>query len=183
MINEHDITKLILDKIRSSKLLREFEEPTQPEDEKVETQKIKEISFIDSNGDLSPNIPENMKSYWDGDQSEKRKFMDGVSPNVSFSNFTITPKTSSFEGDVSLIGTLNDFGIGFSMNKKQDLGLRITTTPPQSTPDTADQDILAGNVKVTPELIKLITKLNGYYQNWYKEWATKLNTENFGNNN
>jgi hypothetical protein len=23
--------------------------------------------------------------------------------------------------------------------------------------------------------------LNGYYGNWYKEWATKLNTENFGN--
>jgi hypothetical protein len=24
-----------------------------------------------------------------------------------------------------------------------------------------------------------LTKLNGYYENWYKDWSEKLNTENF----
>jgi hypothetical protein len=101
---------------------------------------------------------------------------------VSFTSFSITPKSNGNEGDVKLTGVLNDFGIGFSMNKKQDLGLRITTSPSTtSQPGVTGEGLSSTDVKLTPELIAMLNRLNGYYENWYKEWATKLNTENFGN--
>jgi hypothetical protein len=184
MINEHDMTKSMLDKMRST-LLREVNNPseTMGEPQSNDTASApKEIVFIDGNGNLNSDLPANMKVYWDGTESEKKKFMDGVSPNVTFTSFSITPKDGGDEGDVKLSGVLNDFGIGFVMNKKQNLGLRITTTPPKvSQPGVSGEGLSSGDVKLTPELIGLLNKLNGYYENWYKEWATKLNTENFGN--
>jgi hypothetical protein len=57
------------------------------------------------------------------------------------------------------------------MNKRQDYGLTITTAPTNTTSLT--------DVKLNSDLINLLTKLNGYYDNWYKDWSEKLNTENF----
>lgn len=190
MINEHDMTKSMIDKMKST-LLREFVNQPQgqnPEysESDVETNepetKIKEINFLDGNGNLNSDVPENMKVYWEGTESEKKKFMDGVSPDVTFTSFVITPKAGGDEGNVKLTGVLNNVSIGFSMNKKQDLGLMITTAPAKTTqPGVSGQGLSSTDVKLTPELIGLLNKLNGYYENWYKEWATKLNTENFGN--
>jgi hypothetical protein len=180
MVNEHDMTKTMIDKVRA--IIRENEGMNQQQDQTMVDTKIKEISFLDDAGNLKNDIPSNMRVYWDGNDSEKKKFMDGVSPNVTFTSFSITPKTSGDEGDVKLNGVLNDFGIGFTMNKKQDMGLRITTTPSKSNqPGVSGEALSSTDVKLTPDLINMLTKLNGYYQNWYKEWATKLNTENFSN--
>lgn len=181
MINEHDITKSMINKLRSINTLNE-NESTNNDTENTNKSEIREISFLDGNGNLKNDVPPNMRVYWDGTESEKKKFMDGVSPNVSFTSFSITPKSGGDEGDVKLTGVLNDFGIGFSMNKKQDFGLRITTTP-QTTGQqgVTGQGLSTSDVKVTPELINMLNRLNGYYGNWYKEWATKLNTENFTN--
>lgn len=190
MINEHDMTKSMIDKMKST-LLREFvnqpknQDPGYTETD-VETSEpkteIKEISFLDDNGNLRSDVPENMKVYWEGTESEKKKFMDGVTPDVTFTSFSITPKVGGDEGDVKITGVLNNVGIGFSMNKKQNIGLMITTAPTKTSQDgVSGQGLSASDVKLTPELIGLLNKLNGYYENWYKEWATKLNTENFGN--
>jgi hypothetical protein len=180
MINEHDMTKSMIDKVRS--IIRENEVTGVEPNQEVNNGGIKEISFLDDSGNLKSDVPSNMRVYWDGTESEKKKFMDGVSPNVSFSSFSITPKSDGGEGDVKLNGVLNDFGIRFTMNKKQDMGLRISTTAPTTNQDGVSGQALAStDVKLTPELISMLTKLNGYYQNWYKEWATRLNTENFGN--
>lgn len=190
MINEHDMTKSMIDKMKST-LLREFVNQPQNQDSSytetdVETNEpkteIKEINFLDNNGNLRPDVPENMKVYWDGTESEKKKFMDGVTPDVTFTSFSITPKAGGDEGDVKITGVLNNVGIGFSMNKKQNVGLMITTAPAKTSQSgVSGQGLSTSDVKLTPELIGLLNKLNGYYENWYKEWATKLNTENFGN--
>lgn len=183
MINEHDMTKSMIDKVRSIMILKENETgvPT-TNNQEPENVEIREISFLDDSGNLKSDVPENMRVYWDGTESEKKKFMDGVSPNVSFTSFSITPKSNGNEGDVKLTGVLNDFGIGFSMNKRQDLGLRITTSPAKTNqPGVTGEGFSPTDVKLTPELIGMLNRLNGYYENWYKEWATKLNTENFGN--
>ena len=82
MINEHDMTKSMIDKMKST-LLREFVNQPQNQDpgytetdvEAIEPKtEIKEISFLDDNGNLRPDVPENMKVYWDGTESEKKKF-------------------------------------------------------------------------------------------------------------
>ena len=184
------MTKSMIDKMKST-LLREFVNQPQSQDPgysetDVETNEpeteIKEINFLDDNGNLKSDVPENMKVYWEGTESEKKKFMDGVSPDVTFTSFSITPKSGGDEGDVKLTGVLNNVGMGFSMNKKQNTGLMITTAPAKtSQPGVSGQGLSSTDVKLTPELIGLLNKLNGYYENWYKEWATKLNTENFGN--
>jgi hypothetical protein len=181
MINEHDMTKSMIDKVRSIMILKE-NETGMVNNQEPENVEIREILFLDDSGNLKSDVPENMRVYWDGTESEKKKFMDGVSPNVSFTSFSITPKSNGNEGDVKLTGVLNDFGIGFSMNKKQDLGLRITTSPAATNqPGVTGGGLSSADVKLTPEVIVMLNKLNGYYENWYKEWAAKLNTENFGN--
>jgi hypothetical protein len=169
MINEHDITKSMINRIR---LIREdISQETTPEKIEDETKPEREIQFLDGNGNLNQNVPENMRVYWEGTESEKRKFMSGVSPDVTFTQFSITPKSGMNEGDVKLSGILNKYGVGFIMNKRQDYGLTITTAPTNATSLT--------DVKLNSDLIGLLTKLNGYYENWYKDWSEKLNTENF----
>jgi hypothetical protein len=169
MINEHDITKSMINRIR---LIREdISQETTPKEREAETKPELEIQFLDGNGNLNQNIPENMRVYWEGTESEKRKFMSGVSPDVTFTQFSITPKSGMNEGDVKLSGILNKYGVGFIMNKRQDYGLTITTAPTNTTSLT--------DVKLNSDLINLLTKLNGYYDNWYKDWSEKLNTENF----
>ena len=169
MINEHDITKSMINRIR---LIREdISQETTPEEREAETKPEREIQFLDGNGNLNQNVPENMRVYWEGTESEKRKFMSGVSPDVTFTQFSITPKSGMNEGDVKLSGILNKYGVGFIMNKRQDYGLTITTAPTNTTSLT--------DVKLNSDLINLLTKLNGYYDNWYKDWSEKLNTENF----
>lgn len=170
MINEHDITKSMINRIR---LIREDvsnqmnSELSAPEEAKPE----KEVEFLDDKGNLNPNIPDNMMLYWEGPESEQEKFIEMISPDVTFTQFSITPKSGMNEGDVKLSGVLNKYNIGFTMNKRQDYGLTITTAPKNTTSST--------DVKLNSDLIGLLTKLNGYYENWYGDWAKKLNTENF----
>jgi len=63
-------------------------------------------------------------------------------------------------------GKLNALGVEFTMNKEDDLGLRIKTPI---------------DVKLTNDAMETLRKLMGYFENWQKEWAIKLNEENFGN--
>ena len=98
--------------------------------------------------------------------------MDRVSSDVSFTDFEITPKSGSNEGDVKMSGKLNAYDIGFTMNKNASLGLLITT---------AIEGAQSSKVKLDDTVIKTLNSLNNYYQIWYKDWSEKLENENFKN--
>lgn len=133
-LNEHDMTKKMMDVIRSGKLLMENED----------------------DDTISP--ASNDPAYAD----EVKKIMDAVDPRVQVSKFKIYPN----DRDVQFEGRL-DSGINFFMSTKA-MKLSISIT------DESGQPM---KIYLDNELIATIQKLNGYYENWVREWATKLNTE------
>lgn len=94
--------------------------------------------------------------------SELKKISDTVDPRIQVTKFKIYPK----DRDVQFEGRL-DSGINFFMSTKA-MKLVISITD--------DQD-RALKIFVDSDLISSIQKLNGYYENWTREWAQKLNTE------
>ena len=119
---------------------------------------IEEIKILE-NGNIVSDKP-GMTQYWD---EEKTKFLQSITNGVTFKDFIITPKTNTFEGNVILSGKLDGYDANFTMNKDQTAGLRITTNDTQ----------------LNDDFMELLKKLKGYYDNWQKEWANKLQTENF----
>ena len=161
MINEHDITKAMLNTVRG--IIRENEtmQPQMGAQAQAEEQPTNEIVIL-KNGEPQ-QVSAGMRTYWDGADGEKNKFMQSVTNDVTFSNFTITPKTATGGGDVMISGKFDSNDVDFTMYKDQTLGLRIS----------------ANDTQINGDLMELLRKLNGYYDNWQKEWASKLNTENF----
>jgi len=167
IINEHDLTKKMLDTIRGINLIKEAEE---------------------SGDTISPA---------EGDQvynDEAKKIADTVDPRVQITKFKIYPK----DRDVQFEGRL-DSGINFSMSTKA-MKLSISITENENneillksfeklknsnllTPEEESElakKIQSGtpkNIFVDKDLLATLQKLNGYYENWTREWATKLNTE------
>ena len=134
-INEHDLTKKMLDTIRGINLIKEAEE----------------------GGDvISP--AEGDQVYTD----EAKKIADTLDPRVQITKFKIYPK----DRDVQFEGRL-DSGINFAMSTKA-MKLSISITDENGGPK---------NIFVDKDLLATLQKLNGYYENWSREWATKLNTE------
>jgi hypothetical protein len=93
---------------------------------------------------------------------EAKKISDTVDPRVQILKFKIYPK----DRDVQFEGRL-DAGINFFMSTKA-MKLSISITDPNGN---------AMKIYVDNELIATIQKLNGFYENWTREWAQKLNTE------
>ena len=135
IINEHDITKKMLDTVRNHKMLTESEE---------------------GNDVITPS--ENDEAYTE----EAKKLADTVDPRVQITKFKIYPK----DRDVQFDGRL-DSGINFSMSTKA-MKLSISITDENGNPK---------QIFVDKELLATLQKLNGYYENWTREWAQKLNTE------
>ena len=170
MINEYDMTKSMLDTMRSIKLVREVVEPNQPNqpEQPMDAESKTEEIIILKNGE-EQNVEGSVSGFW---KADKESFMQTVSSDVRFTSFSITPKSGANEGDVKMTGILDAYDIGFSMNKNASLGLVITTAPEGSQ---------SSNVKLDENVMKTLSALYKYYQNWYKDWSTKLNTENFTN--
>jgi len=134
-INEHDLTKKMIDTLRGKNLLKEGDE---------------------GNDVISPT---------DGDDTfndEAKKLGDTVDPRVQITKFKIYPK----DRDVQLDGRL-DMGINFNMSVKA-MKLSISIT---------EDNGKAKSIFVDKDLLLTLQKLNGYYENWTREWAQKLNTE------
>jgi len=93
---------------------------------------------------------------------EIKKIADTVDPRVQITKFKIYPN----DRDVQFEGRL-DSGINFSMSTKA-MKLSISIT---------DENGRAKNIFVDKDLLATLQKLNGYYENWTREWAQKLNTE------
>lgn len=133
-INEHDMTKRMMEVMRGGFLREETE----------------------SNDVITPapNSPE----YKD----EAKKLADSVDPRVQITKFKIYPRDRNVEFEGRL-----DSGINFFMST-QAMKLSISVT------DTEGQAI---KIYVDNELLATLQKLNGYYQNWSREWAQKLATD------
>lgn len=95
-------------------------------------------------------------------QDEVKKIGDSVDPRIQVTKFKIYP----MDRDVQFEGRL-DSGINFFMSTKA-MKLSISIT---------DENGVASKIYLDAELISTIQKLNGYYENWTREWAQKLNTE------
>lgn len=93
---------------------------------------------------------------------EVKKMMDAVDPRLQILKFKIYPndRNVQFEGRL-------DSGINFFMSTKA-MKLSISIT---------DDKGEAMKVYLDSELIQTIQKLNGYYENWVREWAQKLAVE------
>jgi len=133
-VNEHDVTKKILDILRNNVI--------------TENDEDKDV--------ISPTPQDSVYV------EEVKKISDTVDPRVQITKFKIYPK----DRDVQLEGRL-DAGINFFMSTKS-MKLSISIT---------DQNGKATKLYVDNELISMIQKLNGFYENWTREWAQKLNTE------
>ncbi len=169
MINEHDMTKSMIDTMRSVKLVRESVEPNQAEQSMgMNNEQAPQEIIILKNGE-EQNVEGSISGFW---KSDKESFMQTVSSDVRFTSFSITPKSGANEGDVKMTGILDAYDIGFSMNKNASLGLVITTAP---------EGAQSSDIKLDENVMKTLSALYKYYQNWYKDWSTKLNTENFTN--
>ena len=89
--------------------------------------------------------------------AEKKSFMDTVSAKVDFRGFKIYRK----ERNVIFSGKMQDMsGLEWVMRLRSDDGLTITVE----------------NLKIDNDTITVLNKLNGFYTNWSKAWATKINT-------
>lgn len=135
MINEHDLTKKMLDTLRVKSLITEADEG-------------KDV--------ITPSEKDEVYT------SELKKISDTVDPRIQISKFKIYPK----DRDVQFEGRL-DSGINFFMSTKA-MKLSISITDESGAPK---------QIFIDNQLIDTIKKLNGFYENWTKEWAEKLNTE------
>lgn len=133
-LNEHDLTKKMIDVLRNRQVLLEVEE--------------KDV--------VTPSEEDN--EY----KEEVKKISDSVDPRVQITKFKIYPR----DRDVQFEGRL-DSGINFFMSTKA-MKLSISITDENGNPT---------RIYLDKELISVIQKLNGFYENWTREWAQKLNTE------
>jgi hypothetical protein len=163
------MTKSMIDTMRSVKLVRESVEPNQAEQSMgMNNEQSPQEIIILKNGE-EQNVEGSISGFW---KADKESFMQTVSSDVRFTSFSITPKSGANEGDVKMTGILDAYDIGFSMNKNASLGLVITTAP---------EGAQSSDIKLDENVMKTLSALYKYYQNWYKDWSTKLNTENFTN--
>lgn len=134
LLNEHDITKKMMDVMRNNKinLIRESDDEITPQ----------------------PND----SVYKD----EVKKIMDTVDPRVQITRFKIYPR----DREVQFNGKL-DSGVNFFMSLKA-MKLSISIS------DDGDK---ATRIYLDDELIDSFRKLNGYYENWVREWSQKLLTD------
>ena len=161
MINEHDLTKKMLNTIRNNaNMLRENEDlTTPPEKPEPITQESGREIYVVKDGKKEN---ESLLSYFNEDSNE---FMSRI-PDVTFYNYLITPREGTNPGDIMMSGKLNATGIEFTMNKEDSLGLRIKTPI---------------DIRLNNDVMETFKKLIGFFENWQKEWAIKLNEENFSN--
>ena len=95
-------------------------------------------------------------------KDEAKKIADAVDPRVQITKFKIYPR----DRDVQFEGRL-DFGLNFFMSTKAgEVSISIT-----------DESGNSKQIYLKKDVMDAINKLNSFYQNWFRDWAEKLNTE------
>lgn len=89
---------------------------------------------------------------------EEDKFRETVSPKVQFTVFNIYPDDNNvvFGGKF-----MNLNGLEWQLTLEEDNGIFLNCE----------------GLQLTPQVLNILQKLNGYYENWSEEWAEKLGKE------
>lgn len=169
MSDEHEITKMILETMRlktseHKRLIRENEEMGTPSSSAISGAVEAETASVEAETEETEEMGAEVDTEQDSEASaevsgqevkdEESKFMDTVTPRVTFESFKVYPDASN----VTFNGKF-DNEIEWQMSKVD--GLFVN----------------AANIELDDEVLELLKKLNGYYQNWSDEWSKKLNTE------
>jgi hypothetical protein len=149
---EHDVTKQMLETLRSGKrLITELEEVSGEMNPAMGDAPMTDNSTSEVASESEDLSPDELKK-------QQSSFMENVSPKVEFRDFKIYRK----ERNVVFSGVFQDLGgLEWVMSLKDSDGLNITVQ----------------SLKIDNDTIKVMNALYGFYKNWSKEWAVKLNTE------
>jgi hypothetical protein len=149
ILEEHDMTKKMLDTIRGGRLITEVEEVSGGLDTPV-------TNDVSNTQQAQPSESEDLNP--DELRKLEKAFMDSVSPKVEFKEFKIYRK----ERNAVFSGVFQDLGgMEWVMSLKDSDGLNIS----------------AESLKLDDTAIKTLHSLYGFYKNWSKEWSVKLHTE------
>ena len=148
-INEHDMTKKMMDIIRGgykSRLITEADEQNQAA--------TPQIDLSSDAGDQKDTITPKRGDYVFND--EYKKLSEIVDPSAEITNFKIYPvdKNAIIEGNI-----LSNRA-QFKMELKED-EVKIDT----------------GTIGLNDDNNEILKKLQGYFKNWKNEWSKKITTE------
>lgn len=165
MINEHDMTKKMMETVKSGKhLINEFKGAPNLDIDKKDTDDSETINSPDQSVDVAKNIIDTGDSdgviQLTGDErkSEEDKFRDTIDNSARFDVFNIYPNVNNvvFGGKIQGMN-----GLEFQFTLEDTNGFYIT----------------GNNIQVTDDVARKITQMKGYYDNWRDEWFEKLATE------
>jgi hypothetical protein len=148
-INEHDMTKKMMDIIRGgykSRLITEAEE----ENQTAEPQTGLSPDAGDQKDTITPKKGDAVFN------DEYKKLSEIVDPSVEITNFKIYPvdKNAIIEGNI--------------LNNRAQFKLELSE-------DEAKVD--TGTIGLNDDNNEILKKLQGYFKNWKNEWSKKITTE------
>ena len=161
-INEHDMTKKMMDIIRggfNKKIIKEAEEELLPVEDGVETEttEVNDADFSLKQGD----------SRFD---KVLKQLQDTVDPRIEITNFKVyisydKKNNSLVDRNIVVEGTLlkqqaKDSGIKFRMELNND-SIQLTQS----------------DVELSDDTNEALQKLRGYFENWVREWAKEFRDE------
>lgn len=169
-INEHDMTKAMLDRIRNGNNASMMNESVEQNNVKSEPEELNEHDMTKAmlntirNSNLNENVSRSggllTENYGNNDVvkveedelgEEAAKLRDMVG-GVDLKLYEVYPK----ERNVVMVGVL-DNGIEFKFSKKEQAPY-----------------INVDNMRLDSETVEVIKKLQGYYVNWTQYWAEKI---------
>jgi hypothetical protein len=164
LINEHDYTKLMIDAIRNSKKNIIKEETQLDINDESNNETPNNSAEIDYNAEphdegkdvITPS--ENDPNYVE----ELKKIKDTIDSRVQITKFKIYPRDSDVEIECRSFTGLNFY---FSLKEKNAI---ISITDNNSEPV---------KIPLDSNLLDMMKRVDGYFQNFIKEWSTKLTNE------
>lgn len=153
MINEHDMTKKMMEVIRSQKknlLTEDFTETGAD---------APQAGFTNANPNVEDDTTNDaVELSGDERKAEEDKFRETIDSSTQITVFNVYPDANNvvFGGQIQGMG-----GIEFQFTLEDTNGFYIT----------------GNNIQITDEVARKITQMKGYYDNWKDEWFQKLATE------
>ena len=152
-INEHDMTKKMMDIMRGGFKPLLKEEETAPVGSEPITDDM--VNPTESDDVITPKQGDAVFN------DELKKLQDTVDPRVKITNFKIYP----VDENVIIEGT-------FLKKESEGSGINFKMSLAAGEIETSMNDI-----ELNDKVSMLLQKLKGYYENWVDEWALKLPNE------